>query len=225
MCCGSATEYPASLREPVVTRTPTVDREFAEFCHRVAAAVFETLSEHGFDTVESGIMDAYFTHAEELSDPDGLCIRLLESMAIELTNHLDPSEQVTVLSAAASRPEYAFEDATVHSTPPSDNRTVDESLTVLRDVGLFQRSTRVANAEANEEESVDLVIEISGYTLRPHEGRLPLLPLALAVHRCTDAWVPIRMDASDGNWQVTFRRSVDLDTIGHPDQVFAPEVD
>jgi hypothetical protein len=208
-----------------VTPTPTVDREFVEFCHRVAAAVFETLSEYGFEAVESAIMNAYFNHAEELSDPDGLCIRLLESMAIELTNHLDPSEQVTVLSTAASRLAYALEDAGVHSTPPSDDRTVDESLTVLRDVGLFQRSTRVVNAEADEEESADLVIELSGYTLRPQEGRLPLLPLALAVHRCTDAWVPIRMDASDGSWQVTFRRSVDLDTIDHPDQVFAPEMD
>jgi hypothetical protein len=224
-CCGSdrgTREW--TLSEPVVNRSPAVDREFVEFCHRVAAAVFETLSKHDFDTVESAIMDAYFAHAEELSDPDGLCVRLLESMAIELADHLDPSEQVTLLSAAASRLGYTPEEATGFSVRSSDGWTVDESLSVLQDVGLFRRATSVSDATAGGERFAELVIEVSGYTLRPHGGRLPLLPLALMVHRCTDGWVPTRMHASDDGWQIAFRPVADSDPVAYSGQIFAPEV-
>jgi len=225
LCCDSDHDTREGiLSEPVVNHSPVVDREFVEFCHRVAAAVFETLSKHGFDTVESAIMDAYFAHAEELSDPDGLCLRLLESMAIELTDHLDPSEQVTLLSAAAGRLGYAPEDATGFSERPSNGWTVDESLSLLQDVGLFKRATPITDSTADGMRFAKLLIEISGYALRPHEDRLPLLPIALAVHRCEDAWIPIRIGGSDDGWQIAFRPVADSDTTTRIGQVFAPEV-
>ena len=46
------------------------------------------------------------------SDPDGPCLRLLESMAVELSDQLDSSEQITFLSAAASCLEYTAGDVT-----------------------------------------------------------------------------------------------------------------
>ncbi|MDZ5812759.1 hypothetical protein U4E84_15545 [Halorubrum sp. AD140] len=213
-----------SLSEPVVNRRPAVARELVEFCHRVAAAVFETLSRHGYDLVESAIMNAYFVHAEELADPDGLCVRLLESMAVELGDRLSPSEQVTLLSAAAGRLEYAPDGSAASLAQSPDRRTVEESLSVLREVGLFRRGTTVTGPADVEEGPANLVVDVSGYALRPHCGRLPLLPIALAVHRCEDAWVPTRMEASDDGWRIAFRSVAGSDPIGRVDRVFAPEV-
>jgi hypothetical protein len=223
-CCNSPPTYSASLSEPVVNRSQSVDRTFVEFCHRVAAAVFETLSEHGYDALESAIMDAYLVHAEALSDPDGLCIHLLESMAVELTDQLDPCEQVTFLSAAASRLEYTPEEATGFPSQLPEKLTVDESLSMLEAVGIFRRSARLSKTEATDGRSAELVIEVSGYTLRPHDGQLPLLPIVLTIHRCDDAWVPTRMDVSDDGWQVVLRPVGDPGTLDQPGQIFAPEV-
>jgi hypothetical protein len=222
--CSSPPTYSTSLSEPVVNRSPKVARDVVEFCHRVAAAVFETLSEDGYDAVESAIMDAYFAHAEELSDPDGLCIRLLECMAVELADNLGPAEQVTFLSAAADRLECAA-GAVAGSAPGSSGEgSIDESLSVLEEIGLFCRGGRVTDTEAMGGRSGELVIEVSGYRLRLHDGRLPLLPIALTIHRCDGAWVPTRMTVSDDGWQVAFRPVGDQETDSQIGQVFAPEV-
>ena len=221
--CDSPSTYPAVLAEPVVNRSPSVARELVEFCHRVAAAVFETLSECGYGAVESAIMDAYFAHAEELADPDGLCIRLLESMAVELADRFDPSEQVAFLSAAAERLEHGPGDETGSPTRSSREQSVGESLSALRNAGLYRRVGQLINTEASEQ-STDLVIEVSGYALRPSDGRLSVLPIALTVHRCNDAWIPTRVDASGDSVQITFRAAEDPETLDHPGQVFAPEV-
>jgi len=221
--CDSQSAYPATLTEPVVNRSPPVARELVEFCHRVAAAVFETLSENGYDAVESAIMDAYFAHAEELADPDGLCIRLLESAAIELADRLDPSEQVAFLSAAAERLEHGLGDSTGSPTRSSGARSVDESLSALRDAGLCRRSSRIGDADADGRAS-ELVVKVSEYALRPSEGRLPLLPIALTVHRCDDGWIPTRVDASGDSVRIAFRSVGDPETLDRPEQVFAPEV-
>jgi len=224
VCCDSTHHtYEECLSEPVVNSSPVGDREFVEFCHRVAAVVFETLSKHGYDAVESAIMDAYFAHAEELSEPDELCLRLLESIAVELSDQLDPSEQVTFLSAAAGRLEYTA-GVTGSTTRSSGAGSVDESLSALEEIGLFRRGTRAVNPEAVGGRSEELVIKISEYTLRPHDGRLPLLPIALTIHRCDNAWVPIHTDVSDDRCQVVFRPFSDSEMPGQPAQVFAPEV-
>lgn len=222
-CCDSKSDSREwSLSAPVVNRSPTVDREFVEFCHRVAAAVFETLSAHGYDAVESAIMDAYFALAEELSDPDGLCLRLLESMSVELAASLESSEQVTLLSAAAARLEYAPEGAADTPTHATDEWTVDETASTLRDVGLFRSCTRIPDARAADEPT--LTLDMSGYTLRPHRGRLPLLPVAIAFHRCRDAWVPTETDAFEGGWRITFSAADDFRPTTPRERAFAPEV-
>ena len=222
--CGSQSTHPEALTEPVVNRSSSVGRDLIEFCHRVAAAVFETLSAHGYDAVESAVMDAYFAHAEELADPDRLCIRLLESMAVELADHVDPSDQVAFLSAAAERLEHEPGDATDSPTRSSKAQSVDESLSALQDIGLFQRSTQTIDTKTVGGQITELVVELSGYVLRPHDGRLPLLPIALTVHRCAEAWVPTRMNASDDGQQIAFRSVENAGTPDRPGQVFAPEV-
>lgn len=221
--CDPQSTYPATLVEPVVNRSPSIARELVEFCHRVAAAVFETLSEHGYDAVESAIMDAYFAHAEELADPNGLCIRLLESMAIELADRLDPSEQVAFLSAAAERLEHGPRGSTGSPTRSSGEQSVDESLSGLRDAGLYRRGSQVTDSGADER-AAELVVEVSGYALRPSDGRFPLLPIALTVHRCDDTWVPTRVDASGNDIRIAFRSVGDSETLDQPGQIFAPEV-
>ncbi|WP_018257182.1 DUF7551 domain-containing protein [Halomicrobium katesii] len=220
----SQSTYSAALTEPVVNRSSLSGRELVEFCHRVAAAVFETLSEHSYDGVESAIMDAYFAHAEELADPDGLCIRLLESMAVELADRLDPSDQVAFLSAAAERLEHEPRDVTDSPTRSSEAQSVDESLSALQDIGLFRRSAQTIDTETMDGQITELVVELSGYVLRPHDGRLPLLPIALTVHRCAEAWVPTRMNASDDGQHIAFRSVKDAGTLDRSGQVFAPEV-
>ncbi|VTT85129.1 unknown [Halorubrum sp. DM2] len=221
--CDSQSTYPAALAEPVVKRSLSVARELVEFCHRVAAAVFETLSERGYDAVESAIMDAYFAHAEELSDPNGLCIRLLESMAVELADHLNSSEQVAFLSAAAERLEHEPRDATGSPMRSSGEQSVDESLSVLQNTGLYSRGSQVTDSEADGC-AAELIVDVSGYALQPSDGRLPLLPIALTVHRCDDAWVPTRVDTSGNNIQISFRPVEDSETLDQSGPVFAPEV-
>lgn len=104
-------------------------RELVEFCHRVAATVFETLSAEGHDAVETAVMDAYFDLAETISDPDTLCLCLLESMAAELDTRLAPGEQQDVLSGAASR----------LPTPPADEEPIEATFRHLQAFGVLGR--------------------------------------------------------------------------------------
>lgn len=220
----SSPTYSASLSEPVVTHSSTVGHDLVEFCHRVAAAVFETISEHGCDSIESAIMNRYFKHAEELSDPDGLCIRLLESMAVELTDHLEPSEQLTFLSAAADRLEITSDDMTGSTTQSSTKHSVDRLLSILEEIGLFRQATQITDIELINKQSKKLVVEVSEYTLRLYDGRLPLLPIALTLYRCDNEWVPIRMNQFDDGWQIVFCPISEPETLRQAAEVFAPKV-
>lgn len=56
-----------TLSEPVLDTSAPDRQNLVEFCHHVAAAVFETLSDHEYEAVESAIMDAYFDLAERLA--------------------------------------------------------------------------------------------------------------------------------------------------------------
>jgi hypothetical protein len=92
-----------ALSEPVLDTGSDEHRRRIEFCHRVAAAVFEALSSAGHDAVETAVMDAYFDLAETVPDREELCLCLLESMAAALDGRLAPGEQAEVLAGAAAR--------------------------------------------------------------------------------------------------------------------------
>jgi hypothetical protein len=210
---NSETDSPPNrLTEPVVTDSDTPERrELVEFCHRVAGAVFETLSEAGYDGVESAVMDAYFELAETADDPDELCLCLLESMASELDERLSAADQAAVLTDAATRLE----------PPRDDGDALEESLTALQQRGIIESYTRSPYSVDLDDGAGSVVVTISGYALSARNGRLPVLPLTLDLYRHRTKRPPqsIQVTAMDGGWQLTF---VLADTEGQNRLVTAP---
>ncbi|ELZ59351.1 MULTISPECIES: DUF7551 domain-containing protein [Halorubrum] len=175
-------------------------RDRVEFCHAAAAATFEALSAGGHDRAESAVMDAYFALAERRSDPDDLCLCLLEAMATALERHLDPETQAAVLSAAADRlsdPEQSpaadrpSSDPDLSASSAADPSEPSDPVTAAFDrlaaVGLVDGYERVVPEERSPElrssASDGGTVRVSGYALSPTDGRLPTLPVALAVTR------------------------------------------
>ncbi len=195
---GMETDTPQdSLSKPVPTDSTTrKHRDLVEFCHRVAGAVFETLSEAGYEGVESGVMDAYFEHAETVGDPDELCLCLLESMASELHERLFPADQAEVLTNAATRLE----------SPSDDDSPLDASLTALEQRGLIESYTRSPYSVDLNGGAGAVVVQISGYALSAHEGRLPVLPVSLELcrHHTEQSPQSVQVTAVDDGWQLTF---------------------
>jgi hypothetical protein len=162
-----------TLTEPIVT-TPAPDRRtLVEFCHCVAAAVFEALSAGGYSTVERAVMDAYFELAETIAEPDELCLRLLESMASELGTRLAPGEQASILASAGSR------------LPPAEaaNQPVKESCDELQRSGLISAYSYSPVSYDRERRERLVVVDLLGYALSAQEGRLPVLPFVLDLYR------------------------------------------
>ncbi|ESP89977.1 DUF7551 domain-containing protein [Candidatus Halobonum tyrrellensis] len=148
-------------------------RRLVEFCHRVAAAVFETLSDAEYDGVETAVMDAYFELAETLADPDDLCLCLLECTAAELDARLTPAEQADVLSRAVTR---------LTPVEPADDpvSATFDRLQRLGLVGEYSRSPAAVDIDAGVR---TVVVHLSEYALSPREGRLPVLPVAFDLYR------------------------------------------
>jgi len=170
-------------------------RDLAEFCHRVAGAVFEALSAAGHDGVERAVMDAYFELAERVGDPDELCLRLLESAAAELDARLAPPAQVGVLTGAAAR----------LSRPAGEASPLAAALTALRRRGLVERYTRSPHSVAPDGGTGSVVVRVAGYALSARDGRLPVLPLTVELCRRRPARPPhsVRAAAVDGGWRLT----------------------
>jgi len=194
----SETDSPQDrLTDPVLTDSATPERrDLVEFCHRVAGAVFETLSERGYDGVESAVMDAYFQHAETVGDPDELCLCLLESMASELHKRLTPADQAEVLTDAATRLE----------SPSDDDSPLDASLTALEQRGFIESYTRSPYSVGLDGGAGAVVVQISGYALSAHDKRLPVLPLTLELcrHHTEQSPQSVQVTAVDDGWQLTF---------------------
>jgi hypothetical protein len=166
-----------------------------EFCHQVAAAVFETLSESSHDDIETAIIDAYFTLAETVDDPDDLCLCLLETVARECDARLTPSEQATVLARAADQ------------FPPTDHskKPVVTALTRLQRRGILTDFTCRPAAIDPFGGSRSVSVTLSEYALSPRDGRLPVLPVIVEIYRHQPAWSPTAVyvtDTTDG-WRIT----------------------
>lgn len=190
--------------------------ELVEFCHQVAAATFETLSEMDYDDVETAIMDAYFAHAESIERADELCLCLLESTASELENHLTSEEQATVLEAAAERIDDPTDDG--RSETPAD--PVQVTFTELRDRGLVGDFR--CQSLARDAESRTVAVSCSSYALREQGGRLPVLPIVVDLFRHDTAWPPATVSVSetDADWRVT----LELSATGTPDSLVTAPV-
>jgi len=165
-------------------------RDRVEFCHEAAAAVFEALSAGGHDDAESAVMDAYFELAERVTDPDDLCLCLLEAMAEALHRRLTPREQASVVSAAAAGL------PSVSATDP-----VSDAFASLAGVGVVDGYSR--ESEAGAESATVLV---SDYALTPRDGRFPTLPLVLELYRRTEPerrHDAIRIAPDDEGWRIS----------------------
>lgn len=83
---------------------PTAERRtLVDFCHTAAGATFEAIENAPHRGLETAIMDAYLAAAETVTDPDDLCLHLLEHVAREVDDRLDPAEQASLLHDAATR--------------------------------------------------------------------------------------------------------------------------
>ena len=192
--------------DPIAARGEPEQRVVVEFCHSTAAAVFEALSDDGYDDTETAVMDAYFDHAETIADPDELCLRLLESMSMELDSRLRPEEQAAVLESAATR----------QSPPKTTNRPVAATLSVLEESGLLGGYAQSPWSVALRDGTRSLVAQLSAYALAPQDGRLPVLPIALELYRHQAEWQPLSFrvgDIEDG-WQLTLTMAAEATPSG-----------
>jgi len=184
------------LSGPVLTdSTASEHRDLVEFCHRVAGAVFETLSGAGYKTVEMAVMDAYFDLAETVDDPDDLCLCLLGGMARELGERLSAAEQAEVLTSAAARLE----------PPDDDSDPFEATLAALGRQGVVDSYTH-SPWSADPADGGFVAVQVSGYALSSRDGRLPVLPLTLELcrHRPERPPQSVRATPIDGGWRLTF---------------------
>ncbi|MDS0260984.1 hypothetical protein NDI56_16405 [Haloarcula sp. S1CR25-12] len=192
--------------DPIADRGEPAQRRLVEFCHSTAAAVFETLSDDGYDETETAVMDTYFDHAETIADPDDLCLRLLESMAMELDSRLHPEEQAAVLESAATR----------QSPVETTNRPVAATLSVLEENGLLGGYSQSPWSVALRDGTRSIVAQLSAYALSPQDGRLPVLPIALELYRHRAEWQPmsVRVGDVDDGWQLTLTMATEATPSG-----------
>lgn len=185
-----------------------VSSPLVEFCHRVAASVFETLCDAGYRAVETAVMDAYFELAETVQDPHELCLCLVESMAAELDQQLTLPEQVELLAEAATRlPPVESADCSVAST-----------LETLERRGLFASYTQSPSTVDLDAGTRSVVVRVSEYALTPRHGRLAVLPVVLELYRRRPAWPlsSLRVSTVDdqqnrNRWELTLVQSRDCD--------------
>lgn len=115
---------------------------------------------------------------------------------------------------------------TRHKTERSDPRetaeTVDKLFSVVQNASLYQRWSQGTDTEASEQ-FIEPVIDVSGYTLRPCDGRFPLFSIALTVYQCHNTWSSTQVDMSEDSVQIAPRFVGDLETPNQRKQVCAPE--
>ncbi|WP_128904255.1 DUF7551 domain-containing protein [Halorubrum amylolyticum] len=192
----SATEAAEwSLSDPVVEGGgDDRRRDRVEFCHEAAAAVFEALSAGGHDDAESAVMDAYFELAERVSDPDDLCLCLLEAMAEALHRRLTPDEQASVLSAAAA------------GLPPvSGGDPVSGAFDRLSGAGVVDGYVRESDSASGSAAERATVL-VSDCALTPRDGRFPTLPLVLELYRRTEPsrrHDAVRIASAEEGWRIS----------------------
>lgn len=194
-----------SLDDLSTDRSPLV-----EFCHRTAAAVFETLAAGEYADAEAAVMDTYFDAAETGWRIDDLCRCLLETMATELAARLSVEEQATVLREAASRLDE-------NTGVDADDAPVEATFGYLREHGVLTDFARSPLAIDLDDGSRSAVIRLSDYALSPRDGQLPTLPIAVALAQYHPGWLPVGVrgdaDAADDEWLLELSPSQPADGV------------
>ncbi|WP_435186219.1 DUF7551 domain-containing protein [Halobellus sp. EA9] len=145
---------------------------YLSFCHDVAGAVLEAFSDAGLREVESAAMETYLTLAEVVEDRDDFCLTMLWSMTSELAHRTGRRDQTAVVASAASS--LRAPDAAATLRP---DEGVEATMTHLDRVG-FVDGYRVARADGT-----GWRVTIDDYALAERTGRLPTLPIAIALAR------------------------------------------
>ncbi|SDX57727.1 DUF7551 domain-containing protein [Halobellus clavatus] len=212
----AASEYRATLRqydpqvlfyEPLVHDVEDAPRgdviedrtdervRYLSFCHDVAGATFEALSAAGLRDVESAAMETYLTLAEVVTDPDDFCLTLLWSVTSELARLTGRREQTAVVASAASA--LRCHDVDTTGRPAAG---LEAALDHLEAVGFLD-----AHAVESAADEAGWRIRLDGYALAERTGRLPTLPVSIALARQLPT-TPFRLaDATpldDHTWQL-----------------------
>jgi hypothetical protein len=178
-------------------RSPRAVEPLVTFCHSVAAAVFGALTEHGHEEIETRVMRAYDEYAAADPTADDLCLRLLERMSTMVATRLSPDEQATLLDSAADRLDAV---APNQDRPGNDIDTALACLAETHGIGEF----RDAGWEQCRRTGIRTVrVDVSAYAFAPRQGRLPTLPVVIALYASRLDWRPVAVSvrtASDG-WQ------------------------
>ncbi|WP_135830213.1 DUF7551 domain-containing protein [Halorussus halobius] len=171
-----------------------------DFCHDVAAAVFEALSALDARSVERAVMDAYLYSAESVADPDDLCLVLLSTMAAELDARLDPDRQHAVLRSAADR--LGVEPTAEDPVSTTLGRFAGRSL--LDDYAVAPESDSAPDGRS-------WAVTLDGYAFEASTGNLPTLPLAVELlGRCPDGAIAITDVSRVGDgWECVVTAGVD----------------
>jgi hypothetical protein len=214
--CSDSTRQAAgesawTLTNPVLERRSGHDRQsrpdgkLIEFCHEVAAAVFEALSVCGFDGVERAVMDAYLERAETIDRRDDRCRCLLESVASELEGNLGPDEQVRLFETAAKR----LDPIGNGDENTGAMGTIEESVARLSARGLLGEFQCEPASGTRESASRRVQVACSTYALRERDGRLPVLPIVLELFRRDGVASPTAVEVVTTNdgWRVTLELS------------------
>ncbi|GAB7019884.1 DUF7551 domain-containing protein [Halostagnicola bangensis] len=169
---------------------PGSEESLIDFCHAIAGSVFETVAESSHRSVERAIMDTYLEIAETVESPDELCLRLLESMAIELERQLEPGEQAPLLLAAAQR----------LSSPPASDEPLEVTLSRLQSVALLEDYTLERIAVDRSVESRSWTVTLAAYALGRAETGVVTLPIVIELLRyCSEPNITISSAESVDN--------------------------
>jgi len=178
-----------------------------EFSHQVAGAVFETLSDMGFDGVERAVMDAYFEAAETIPSRDTLCLRLLEQMATELDTRLSNTGQASVLAqAAAQLPAPSARDSALTAA--------FDRLQAIELLASYTISPWVVDSVNGERQCH---VSVTDYALNPVGGTIPTLPISVDLLRqqpetTHDVSAVARINSE--TWQFTLTTDIDGNPAG-----------
>jgi len=168
-----------TVHDLVVTESATLDaaspappRTLPEYCHSVAGALFETLSDR-HAPVERTVMDAYLAAAERTADRERLCLTMLERSADALARQLSADEQARVLLATAERlPTRSAGDEPLVGTLESLQRT-----------GLLREyAVEPVPAETGRRSKR---VTVEGYRPSLSSDRCPVLPVVVELLRRT----------------------------------------
>jgi len=182
--------------------SPDPPRTVPEYCHSVAGALFETLSDrHG--PVERTVMDAYLDAAERTSDRERLCLTMLERSAEALDARLSPGEQASVLVATAGRLPIL----------ESPDEPLADALQSLRSTGLLAEYALESTPSGPGRRPQR--VTLAGYRPSLSAERCPLLPVVVELLRRT-AVTPHITDLSrtESGWSFVVATAGDAPAAG-----------